>query len=124
MVLQSIYCDPQTNNEMQVAVKGLKGKVTCTYLVNTIFLTRIWILFLASNSTLKDVENFLEECSKMKNFNHPNVLPLIGVSFDKESNPAMVLPFVNNGDVKAYLLSQRVSDTDVDTFPPVMCSLF
>ena len=83
----------------------------------------MWILFLASSSTLKDVESFLEECSKMKHFNHPNVLPLIGVSFDKENNPAMVLPFMNNGDVKAYLLSQRVSDTDVDTFPPVLCSL-
>ena len=59
----------------------------------------------------------------MKHFNHPNVLPLIGVSFDKENNPAMVLPFMNNGDVKAYLLSHRVSDTDVDTFPPVKCSL-
>ena len=84
----------------------------------------MWILFLASNSTLKDIENFLEECSKMKHFSHPNVVPLIGVSFDKENNPAMVLPFMNNGDVKAYLLSQRVSDTDVDTFPPVMHSLF
>ena len=83
----------------------------------------MWILFLASSSTHKDVENFLEECSKMKHFNHPNVLPLIGVSFDKENNPAMVLPFMNNGDVKAYLLSQRVSDTNVDTFPPVICSL-
>ena len=56
----------------------------------------------------------------MKYFDHPNVLSLIGVSFDKEYNPAMILPFMSNGDVKAYLLSQRVSDIDVDTFPPVM----
>ena len=25
VVLQSVYCDPQTNNEMEVAVKGPKG---------------------------------------------------------------------------------------------------
>ena len=56
----------------------------------------------------------------MKYFDHPNVLSLIGVSFDKDYNPAMILPFMSNGDVKAYLLSQRVSDIDVDTFPPVM----
>ena len=56
----------------------------------------------------------------MRYFDHPNVLSLIGVSFDKENNPAMILPFMSNGDIKAYLLSQRVSDTDVDTFPPVM----
>ena len=60
----------------------------------------------------------------MKYFDHPNVLSLIGVSFDKENNPAMVLPFMSNGDVKAYLLSQRVSDTDVDTFPPVMFTVY
>ena len=55
----------------------------------------------------------------MKYFDHPNVLSLIGVSFDKYSNPAMVLPFMSNGDVKDYLLSRRVSEIDVDTFPPV-----
>ena len=56
----------------------------------------------------------------MKYFDHSNVLSLIGVSFDSENNPAMILPFMSNGDVKAYLLSQRVSDIDVDTFPPVI----
>ena len=25
VVLQSTYCDPKTNNEIEVAVKGLKG---------------------------------------------------------------------------------------------------
>ena len=56
----------------------------------------------------------------MKHLDHPNVLPLIGVSFDKENNPAMILPFMSNGDIKSYLISQRVSDIGVDTFPPVM----
>ena len=80
----------------------------------------IQVLFSAPTSTLQDVESFLEECCKMRHFNHPNVLSLIGVSFDKENNPVMVLPFMTNGDVKGYLKSQRVSDTDVDTLPPVM----
>ena len=80
------------------------------------------VIFLASTCTLKDLESFLEECSRMQHFSHPNVLSLIGVSFDKDDNPAMVLPYISNGDVKAYLLSQRVSENDVDTFPPVMCS--
>jgi len=74
----------------------------------------------ASTATLKDVESFLEECCKMKHFDHPNVLSLIGVSFDKESNPAMVLPFMSNGDVKAYLLSHRVTEHDINTLPPVI----
>ena len=55
----------------------------------------------------------------MKILDHPNVLPLIGVSIDSDSIPAMVLPFMANGDLKDYLLSKRVSEDDVDTFPPV-----
>ena len=35
VVLQSVYHDPQTNDEMEVAVKGLKGNImqtrACTY---------------------------------------------------------------------------------------------
>ena len=133
VVLQSIYCDPQTNNEIKVAVKGLKGSNMYTYLhtliasypitsslVQTFLIMSV--IFLASTCTLKDLESFLEECSRMQHFSHPNVLPLIGVSFDKDDNPAMVLPYISNGDVKAYLLSQRVSENDVDTFPPVTCS--
>ena len=74
---------------------------------------------LASTSTLKDVQCFLEECCKMRDLNHPNVLSLVGVSFDEENNPAMILPFMSNGDVKTYLISQRVSENNADTFPPV-----
>lgn len=55
----------------------------------------------------------------MKQFNHPNVLPLIGVSIDNENIPAMVLPYMEHGDVKAYLLASRVSESDVNTYPPV-----
>ena len=96
----------------------LLGFVKQFYLLNT-FIS-------ASTSTLKDVESFLEECRKMKHLDHPNVLSLIGVSFDEENNPAMILPFMGNGDVKSYLISQRVSENDVDTFPLVMynqCSM-
>ena len=60
----------------------------------------------------------------MIHFDHPNVLSLIGVSFDKDDNPAMILPFMHNGDVKGYLLSQRISENDVDTIPPVMSSFY
>jgi len=74
--------------------------------------------FIASTA-INEVESFLEECCKMKLLDHPNVLPLIGVSVDSEYIPAMVLPYMVNGDVKSYLLSQRNSETDIDTFPMV-----
>lgn len=78
------------------------------------------IFLLALTSTLKDVQYFLEECCKMRDLDHPNVLSLVGVSFDEDNNPAMVLPFMSNGDVKTYLISQRVAENDTNTFPPVM----
>lgn len=55
----------------------------------------------------------------MKQFSHPNVLSLIGVSIDNENIPAMILPYMKNGDVKAYLLASRGSQPDVNTYPPV-----
>ena len=55
----------------------------------------------------------------MKHFDHPNVLPLIGISIDKEIIPAMVLPYMINGDVKTYLTAKRISENSVDTFPEV-----
>ena len=55
----------------------------------------------------------------MKQFSHPNVLPLIGVSIDNQNIPAMILPYMKNGDVKAYLLGSRALQPDVNTYPPV-----
>ena len=39
----------------------------------------------------------------MKDFNHPNVLGLIGLTFDPEGNPLVVLPLMTNGDLKSFL---------------------
>ena len=68
---------------------------------------------------MRQIESFLDECCKMKQFSHPNVLSLIGVSIDDENIPAMILPYMKNGDVKSYLLASRASQPDVNTYPPV-----
>ncbi|XP_065910796.1 tyrosine-protein kinase receptor TYRO3-like isoform X2 [Dysidea avara] len=94
LVYESVYTNPKTGTSINVAIKGLKA-----------------------STAINEVEAFLEECCKMKLLDHPNVLPLIGVSIDSEYIPAMVLPYMVNGDVKSYLLSERNSETDVDTFP-------
>ena len=44
----------------------------------------------------------------MLDFDHPNVLGLLGVCFDTDNGlPLIVLPYMANGDLKAYLQIQR-----------------
>ena len=57
----------------------------------------------------------------MKDFHHPNVLGLLGVVFDAPDGvPYLVLPFMKNGNLKDYLISHRVDDSDFNTLPQVV----
>ena len=47
--------------------------------------------------------NMLKECSKMYNFKHPNVLTLCGVCLDGGPAPYIIMPFMANGSLLAYL---------------------
>ena len=49
------------------------------------------------------IEEFLKEALLMKDFKHPHVLSLIGVTFDLNSNPLVVLPFMSHGNLRAYI---------------------
>ena len=51
----------------------------------------------------------------MLDFDHPNVLKLLGVCFDNEL-PLIILPYMANGDLKNYLLTARGED---DMLPKV-----
>ena len=42
----------------------------------------------------------------MKNFGHINVLTLIGVSFEENGSPLVVLPFMRNGDLLSYVRNE------------------
>jgi len=42
----------------------------------------------------------------MKDFNHINVLTLIGISFEN-SQPIIILPFMENGDLESYLRNNK-----------------
>ena len=55
----------------------------------------------------------------MLDFDHPNVLSLLGVCFDTEQHlPLLVLPYMANGDLKSYLLDCR-GDNEPNTLPDV-----
>ena len=52
------------------------------------------------------VEDFLQESIIMKQFNHPNVLSLIGVSVHNDK-PCIILPLMRNGDLNSYLTKHK-----------------
>ena len=49
----------------------------------------------------------MEESVKMKQFNHPNVMNLIGVCMDAGPAPYLVMPFMTNGSLLSYLRKER-----------------
>ena len=43
----------------------------------------------------------------MIDFTHPHVLTLIGVSFEEDGLPIIVLPYMQNGDLLSYLRNEQ-----------------
>ncbi|KAG8173530.1 hypothetical protein JTE90_008864, partial [Oedothorax gibbosus] len=63
----------------------------------------------SSASVLQDVESFLQEGLMMKDFQHPNVLTLIGVCFEEgaRKQPMVVIPYMKHGDLLAYIREEN-----------------
>ncbi|KAK0042793.1 hepatocyte growth factor receptor [Biomphalaria pfeifferi] len=61
------------------------------------------------NNNPRDIElqSFLQEALRMKDFNHPNVLALIGVCLDLDTMPLVVLPFMKHGDLLTYIRDEK-----------------
>ena len=56
----------------------------------------------------------------MKRFDHPNIVGLLGVSFDTpDGYPYLILPFMANGNIRDYLKDKRVHPTDITALPDV-----
>ena len=53
------------------------------------------------------VKDMLKECSRMSKFNHINVLTLRGVCLDGGPAPYIIMPFMANGSLLAYLKQNR-----------------
>ncbi|XP_069494897.1 tyrosine-protein kinase receptor TYRO3 isoform X2 [Ambystoma mexicanum] len=65
--------------------------------------------------TSNDIEEFLREAAFMKEFNHPNVSKLIGVSLRSRTKgrlpvPMVILPFMKYGDLHTYMLMSRIGE--------------
>ncbi|XP_054651636.1 tyrosine-protein kinase receptor TYRO3 isoform X2 [Dunckerocampus dactyliophorus] len=62
-----------------------------------------------------DIEQCLKEAAYMKDFQHPNVIQLIGVSLHQRPGqrlpiPMVVLPFMKHGDLHTFLLLSRLGE--------------
>ncbi|XP_062379192.1 tyrosine-protein kinase receptor TYRO3 [Sardina pilchardus] len=66
-------------------------------------------------SSSSDIEQCLKEAAYMKDFHHPNVIQLIGVSLHRRPQqrlpiPMVILPFMKHGDLHTFLLMSRLGD--------------
>ena len=53
------------------------------------------------------VKEMLRECSKMYEFDHPNVLNMRGVCLDGGPAPYIIMPFMINGSLLDYLKNNQ-----------------
>ncbi|XP_049272460.1 hepatocyte growth factor receptor-like [Rhipicephalus sanguineus] len=65
-----------------------------------------------------DSQQFLKEALIMKDFNHENVLPLIGLCLDERDGLMVITPYMKYGDLHSYLRNENNSPTlrDLITF--------
>ena len=73
--------------------------------------TPFWCLFLLAStyvalSGAEDKEKLLKEVTLMLTFNHPNLMPITGMSFDGEV-PLIIMPFMLKGSVLDYVRKHR-----------------
>ena len=61
----------------------------------------------AGSFTEKEKNQLLRESDMMLNFDHPNVINLIGVCIDAGPSPYLVLPFMENGSLLSYIRKNR-----------------
>jgi len=53
--------------------------------------------------SMEDVKLFVDEALMMTQFNHQHVLHIVGISFDANCLPLVVLPFMQHGDLLSFI---------------------
>ncbi|XP_064608556.1 hepatocyte growth factor receptor-like [Liolophura sinensis] len=61
-----------------------------------------------------DVKSFLNEALIMKDFNHANILTLIGICLGKDEMPLVILPYMKHGDLLTYIRDENNNPTVKD----------
>lgn len=85
-VYKGVLETPDGNEKVDVAVKTLQ---------------------LLRNASEASYKSFVREALIMKDFDHPNVMKLIGLVFPEDGPPLLVLPFMCNGDLRQYVRDEK-----------------
>ena len=66
-----------------------------------------------------DGRKFLEEALRMRDFDHPHILTLIGIALDKDCDmPLVVLPFMRHGDLLSFIRDEM--NVSVALWSPIL----
>ena len=66
-------------------------------------------LIFAGDYSPEEVQSLMRESVKMKMFDHPNVMNLLGVCLDAGPAPYIVLPFMSGGDLLSHIKGRQGS---------------
>ena len=103
VVYKAHYTEPEGDvgyKTSTVAVKTLKGM----YRQGKLYSTYMPVVGVFDQI---QVDKIMEESIKMKSFDHPNVLNLMGVCLDAGHAPYVVIPYMANGSLLHYLKKER-----------------
>ena len=77
-----------------------------SYYINVASVFLLHVVYTGQFSS-EDISSIMEESLKMKFFDHPNVLTLVGVCVDSGPAPYILMPFMSHGSLLSYLRKER-----------------
>ncbi|XP_041090441.1 tyrosine-protein kinase receptor UFO-like isoform X2 [Polyodon spathula] len=116
--LQDVMVDRHRLTLGKTLGEGEFGSVMQGQLSQEDYVLKVAVKTMKTICTRSEMEDFLREAACMKEFDHPNVMKLIGVCLQNVESegypsPVVILPFMKHGDLHSYLLYSRLGDSPV-----------
>ena len=67
------------------------------------------VIFITGFFDQKSAADMMKESEKMQGFEHPHVLNITGVCVDAGPAPYIVMPFMANGSLLAYIKKEKMN---------------
>ena len=66
--------------------------------------------------THEHTKTLIKECALIHEFDHPNIISLVGICLDAGPSPYIILPFMENGSLLSYVKDNKnILHTDTNT---------